>query len=260
MFRHYNFLLLLLSFFCSVSASAADFSALKSTGSAEVIEVVNPYTVMLSSGKVARLSGLYFTDYTQDEAGPFAQTAVKILKDMLIGQKVEIYQTPKADWGRVNRMGHELVHLMVSDKGLWVQGALLSLGLAKVQTSARNPEMAAQMLEVEAAARSSKTGIWEEDKILTPEESEAAIGSFQIIEGKIVNAAIKQNRFYLNFGGNWRDDFTVSIAPEYKRAFTKNGMNPLDWGGKNVRVRGWVTSYNGPLIEIDHIEAIELLK
>lgn len=257
--RHYNVLLFVLSFFCCSSALSADFSALKRTGTAEVIEVINPYTVMLSTGKIARLSGLYFTDYTPEDAGPFAQTAVKILKDMLIGQTVSVYQTPKKDWGRTNRMGHELVHLFVEDKKLWVQGALLSLGAAKVQTSKRNPEMATQMLAIETSARKEKTGLWEEHKILNLEEAEDAIGTFQIVEGTIKSPAIKKNRIYLNFGGNWRDDFTVSIAAENKRAFTKNGMNPLDWSNKTVRVRGWIRSYNGPFMEIDHIEAIEFI-
>jgi len=65
---------------------------------------------------------------------------------------------------------------------------------------------------------------------------------------------------YLNFGKNWRDDFTVSIAPENKRVFSKQSINPLEWNGKILRVRGWVEDYNGAYIEIDHPQAVEVLK
>jgi micrococcal nuclease len=59
-----------------------------------------------------------------------------------------------------------------------------------------------------------KAGIWENySKVLPPEEAEAHEGSFQIVEGRIESAALKQNRIYLNFGKDWKTDFTISIAP-----------------------------------------------
>ncbi len=256
----YRTSLIVLSLLWPVSSFAADFSALKKIDSAEVIEVITPQTIMLRNGQIIHLAGIRFPDYTPQVAGSFAVTAIKILKDMLGGQSVEVYQTKNKDWGRSNRMGHDLAHLYIPEKGLWVQGALLSLGLAQVETAQRNPEMAAQMLEIEKAAREEKTGIWEEAKILSPEETPGHLNSFQIVEGKIESAAIKKNRYYLNFGGNWRDDFTVSIAPENKSVFSKQGINPLDWNGKRVRVRGWVQSYNGPYIDVTHPEAIEILQ
>ncbi|HOO81810.1 MAG TPA: thermonuclease family protein [Alphaproteobacteria bacterium] len=241
---------------------ASDFSALRKTGEAQVLEVISPLTVKLSNGDIVRLPGLHFPDYdyTAERTGPFALTAMKVLQDMLEGKKVEIYQTPKKDWGRTNRMGHALAHLVRSDSGLWAQGMLIRLGLAQVKTSQRNPEMAAQLYALEAEARHEKIGIWEnDDVILSPEDALKHLNSFQIVEGVIQSAAMKKNRVYLNFGGNWRNDFTVSIAPEDRRIFSKAEINPLDWNGAHVRVRGWVEEYNGAYIEIDHPEALEIL-
>lgn len=236
------------------------FKDLKDVDTSEVLEVISPVTMKLANGDIVRLSGIHLTDYTTEYAGPFALTALKILKDMLEGQKVTIYQTKKKDWGRTNRMGHMLAHVELQSDGSWAQGTLVRLGLALVKTSQRNPEMSEELYALEALAREEKLGIWAEAPLIrTPKETEKHFNSFQIVEGKILSAALKKNRVYFNFGSNWRDDFTVSIAPEDKRIFSKAQINPLEWNGKTVRVRGWVEDYNGAYIEIDHPEAVEII-
>lgn len=242
-----------------MQAPRGDFSDLKQTGSADVIQIISPVTLQINDGRVIRLAGLDFPDLGIHEAGDFSLLAVDILKDLLLKQTVNIYQTPQKDLGRLNRMGHHIAHLEREDDKLWVQGLLLSLGLSRVMTARRNPEMAAQMYGFEAEARTEKLGIWGTDqyKILSPEKAENHMNSFQIVEGRVQSAALNNNRVYLNFGPDWRTDFTVSIAPGDKRRFLKKGLDPLSWNGKIIRARGWVRSYNGPYMEIDHPEAIE---
>ena len=252
------------SIFNAPSANAfpqGDFTDLKETINAEVLEVITPRTLKLSSGETLYLPAVRYIDNTPNDAGPFALTALKILKDMFEGERVTIYQTTNKDWGRTNRMGHVLGHVVREKDGAWAQGTLVGLGLAVVDAGQRNPEMAEQLYALEDEARSHKIGIWEKDfSIHDPISIAEHVNSFQIVEGVVKSAALKKNRTYLNFGGNWRDDFTVSIAPENKRVFNKAGINPLDWNGARVRVRGWVEDYNGPLIEIDHPAAIEILQ
>jgi endonuclease YncB( thermonuclease family) len=239
-----------------------DFGSLRDIGIAEVAAVIDPKTVQLVDGRVIRLSGLDFPDYNPDDPGPLSVTALEILQDMLNGQTVYVFQTVKKDVGRTNQMGHHLAHLQRQSDQTWVQGALLSLGLARAKTTQRNPEMAQQMFALEQQARESKIGIWTQDAgypILTPEQAGDHLQSFQIVEGKIHSVSIRQNRIYINFGADWRSDFTVSIAPAGRRLFSKAGMDPLQWNGWTVRVRGWVESYNGPYIEIDHPQTLEII-
>ncbi len=240
----------------------ADFGALKRTGTAEVISIIDPQTVQLHDGRIIRLSGIDFPDLQIHEAGDFSVTSVKVLKDMLLNQGVNIYQTKKSDWGRTNRMGHDIAHLERIKDQIWVQGTMVSLGLARVRTTKRTPEMAKQLYDLEIAARKNKLGLWEvEDySILTPGGAKNRADSYQIIEGRIESAALKSNRIYLNFGKDWRSDLTVSIPPADKRAFSKVGLDPLGWGGKTLRVRGWLEEYNGPYIEINHPQAVEILE
>jgi len=261
-------LLFLIASFYVIPATAQDkglpgaaFPDLKYTGQDKVVQIISPLTRRLHDGRLIRLSGLDFPDYNPDRPGNMAVTAVEILRDMLEGKDVNIYQTERKNTGRLNRMGHHIAHLERKEDGAWVQGSLLSLGLARVRTSPRNPEMAPQMYALEEKARAEKLGLWEigDFKVLSPEEAENKTGSFRIVEGRIESVSLKQNRIYINFGLNWRDDFTVSIPPASRRAFSKAGLDPLQWNGKTIRARGWLESYNGPYIEIGHPQAIEIL-
>lgn len=261
--------LVLASFFSAPALAEQDapalpgsgFAELRRAGTAEVISIIDPLTVQLNDGRLIRLSGLEYPDLTVHEAGEFSVTAIKILKDMLLEKAVNIYQTKKPDRGRLNRMGHHIAHLeRVSDQ-VWIQGMMVKLGLARVRTTQRNPEMAEELYAFEDKAREAGLGVWENEafEILNPEETPEHIDSFQIVEGRIESAALKNNRIYLNFGKDWRSDFTVSIAPRDKRAFSRAGLDPLGWGGQHVRVRGWLESYNGAYMEINHPQAIQLL-
>lgn len=237
-----------------------DFSELRQTGMVVVRNVIDPLTIQLEDGHIIRMAGVDFPDFNPEDPGEFSLTTLKVLKDMLEGKTVILYQTVNKDEGRINRMGQDIAQLQRQDDKAWVQGTLLALGLARARTAQRNPEMAQQMYDLEDQARQEKAGIWEKYKVLTPDETPGTEGSFQIVKGRIQSAALKQNRIYLNFGSDWKSDFTVSISPEDKRIFSKQNLDPLQWNGKWVRVRGWMESNNGPFIEINHPQAIEIME
>lgn len=224
--------------------------------------MIDATTLQIHDGRFVRLSGVESPDYDHDNPGIYSMLARDILSDMLSGQSVRLYITKDSEHGRENRIGMILAQVERLSDHLWVQGSLLELGLVRVRTSLFNPEMAQLMYALEHNARSEKAGLWSEEgfQILTPDQTEASIGSAQIVEGKVLSTAMKNNRVYLNFGPDWRTDFTVTIAPENRRAFSKAGIDPLQLRNKTIRVRGWVDSYNGPYIQVDHPEAIEIIK
>ena len=115
------------------------------------------------------------------------------------------------------------------------------------------------MLALEDKARTSKSGLWDmaHFKMLSPAQAEQHIGSYQIVEGTVQNASMHKNKLYLNFGDNWREDFTVSVSAFDLRSFTRRNIDPQSWNGKRIRVRGWLESYNGPYMEINHPERFE---
>jgi len=69
-----------------------------------------------------------------------------------------------------------------------------------------------------------------------------------------------RGRRFLNFGADYRSDFTVNIAPEDMRHFRAADIDPALWQGKALRVRGWLESYNGPNLSVAVPGAIEVLE
>ena len=92
-----------------------------------------------------------------------------------------------------------------------------------------------------------------------PKPLRATAGTFQIVEGVVKSADVRGGRAYLNFGADWRTDFTATISPADMKLFRASGIDPRRLAGKRVRVRGWIQSLNGPEIEIAEPEQIEVL-
>ncbi len=238
-----------------------DFESMRKTGIAKVIDIISPLSVKLKDGRIIHLTGLDYPDLDYYNPGDYAITAQKLLEDFLKNQKVIIYQTKTKKKGRINRMGHHIAHLVRADDQVWTQGLLLSLGVARVRTTKYNPEMAEQMLALEEKARQEKSGLWAIDKfsVLSPDNVKSKIGSYQIVEGVVKNITMYKNKIYLNFGVNWKEDFTIGISAFDLRSFKEKDINPRKLKGKRIRVRGWIESYNGPYIYIDHAGRIEAL-
>lgn len=240
---------------------AANFSNLVKTGSATVTAIIDPISIQTNQGDIIRLSAIESPDYRLQKQGPFSIATMEILSDMLLGQTITLYQTKDPKTGRINRMRHKLAHITRTADGLWVQGALLSLGLVRTQTTRYTPEMATQMHALENLARAQALGLWGQAQYLPLRAAEAsqAIGKSHIIQGKVHSASTHNGRIFINFGPNWRTDFTLLIPSEHKKAFYKAKINPLNWQGYRIEARGWVDEYNGPVIEIDHPQAVRIL-
>ncbi len=239
-----------------------DFKDLLETSAKKVISVIDPLTIQLDNKETTRLSGIDIPDLLPYDTGPVAQAAKAVLTDMLKDKSVKLYVTKDKSAGRKNRMGHMLYHMAVDGSDAWVQGTLVRLGLARVRTEKSNPEMAAQLYELERQARTENLGLWAtpESAIKKPEDTNTLLNSYQVVEGRIESVSRRQNMLFLNFGKDWRKDFTIGIKSANNRGFLTEKINLMEMGGQVVRVRGWVRDYNGPFIEIDHPQMIEIVK
>lgn len=244
-----------------IAIPQADFSSMEFAQTDTVKSIIDPLTLYLDREGISRLSGIEIPDLTPYHQGPIAESALTILKDMIEGKRLRLYRTKDRQLGRKNRLGHSLFHLTQEGSESWVQGTLVRLGLARVRSESGNPEMIRELYALEELARAEKLGLWAfpEYRIYTPEETMEHTNNFLIVEGRVMSAARKQNNIYLNFGHDWKTDFTVAVSTADNKIFFKANMNPLDLNGKTIRVRGWVRPYNGPFMEINHPESIEIL-
>ena len=81
--------------------------------------------------------------------------------------------------------------------------------------------------------------------------------SFQLIEGRVRQVAPRSRRIYVNFGEDWRTDFTAGAALK-AAGFSAEALAAIKaLEGRRVRVRGWIERRNGPYIELLHPHQIE---
>jgi endonuclease YncB( thermonuclease family) len=224
-----------------------------------VAEIVDGDTVILDDGREVRLVGIQAPKLPLGRAGfvawPLAEEAKRALAELVLGKPVRLVFTGR----RVDRHGRWLAHLHGED-GLWAQGEMLERGLARIYTFADNAAPIADMLSRERAARAARRGIWADPfyAIRTPDNVAGHIGGFELVEGRVVDAAIVRGRAYLNFGADYKTDFTVTVAPADRRRFEAAGIDLAALAGRTVRARGWIESYNGPMIEATHPDQLEI--
>ncbi|HIM45438.1 MAG TPA: thermonuclease family protein [Alphaproteobacteria bacterium] len=224
-------------------------------------EVVDGDTLLLENGTKVRLVGIQAPKLPLGRAGfeawPLAEEAKQALEDLALGQTLTLYYGGR----KTDRYGRALAHLKRED-GLWLQGALLVAGMARVYSFRDNRRLIAEMLAEERDARAARRGIWAHPyyAVRTPEAVADDVGSFQLVEGRVMDSAIVRRRGYVNFGANWKSDFTISIAPRDRKLFGPEGEDILALKGRIVRVRGWIKSFNGAMIEATHPEQIEVFE
>lgn len=84
-------------------------------------------------------------------------------------------------------------------------------------------------------------------------------GTFQVIEGWVAAVGLSRNEVFLNFGRDWKWDFTAAV--DLKRSDDRAALiaRLKNLKGRLVRVRGFIERRNGPFISLATAEAIEEL-
>ena len=235
--------------------------ALTADGSGRVVEIVDGDTLILEDGREVRLVGIQAPKLPLGRRNfktwPLADKAKSALTTLAL------YKTVKLSYGgrRIDRYNRLLAHLH-DENGVWIQGELLRRGMARVYSFRDNRALVAEMLAIEREARTARRGIWRHRfyKVRDADNAHRHIGGFHLVEGRVKKVAAFRKYTYLNFSDNWRTDFTIAVAARARALFKEAAFDLEALEGKFVRVRGWVKSRNGPLIDATHPEQIEVLR
>lgn len=230
-----------------------------------VVEVTDGDTVVLDNGDKIRLIGMQAPKLPLGRIGyekwPFADEAQAFLDDFAMGENVRIYY----GGARKDRHGRVLGHLFVDDdKEKWAQKAVIEAGLARVYSFSDNRHCLDELLQAERKARAERRNIWSHDyyrlrDALKLQHLEKREGHYELVEGRIFGVGDTAHRVYLNFGREWKTDFTAVIDRRVVKHFTAMGIDLNKLDDALVRVRGWVDIDDGPRIDVTHPEQIEVL-
>ena len=229
--------------------------------------VLDGDTLYLQTGLKVRLAAIQAPKLPLGRAGfeawPLGEESKATLDRLTKGKTLQLYYGGE----RRDRYDRALAQLFTLDdrgaKDMWLQEEMVRLGMARVYTWPDTFQDAKRLYQAEIKARDAKRGIWGNDyyRIRGPEPDRLAqdVDSYQIVQGIVTSTADVRGQIYLNFGANYKTDFTIAIAKRDRKRFENSGFDPLSLEGATIRVRGWIELSNGPMIWLDHPERLEVL-
>jgi micrococcal nuclease len=246
-----------------LAAAAADIPACagpEEIGGTVIVRIEPNGAFITDDGLAIRMEGIRLPSARADHApGTYTDQAYGMALKLARGRSVTLTAIePKQD--RYDRLRAQ-IFAASTDSVTWVQKRLLELGLARVSISPDRTECAAELYSAEAEARAAHRGLWAAPAyaVRTPDTLGNDAGTFQVVEGTVQTVAFTSGRVYLNFGGDWHTDLTVTISPDDLKNFDAMGVDPHGYQGKTVRVRGLVEQHNGPSIEAANPQSIEVV-
>jgi endonuclease YncB( thermonuclease family) len=217
-------------------------------------------TLALAGGRTLRLAGILAPKTAERgrerEVAGAAAAARAALDRLSAGKTLTLWHGDLAE----DRYGRLFAYARTA-AGLWLQDELVRLGHARVFTQPAAAERVKEMLALEGEARAAKRGLWSLASYAVRGDEEAGrfTETFQLVEGRVLKAASARELYYLNFGRDFRRDFTIGLDRAALRAFRRAGLEPASLEGKRIRIRGWILWRGGPYIGATHPEQVEVL-
>ncbi len=235
---------------------------------AHITQIIDGDTLVLAGGAQVRLTGIQAPKLPLGRAGmkawPLAAEAKSAVSKMALGRDVVLFGLGRDS----DRHGRRLAQILVADvasgqsRSDWLQGEMVRQGFARVYTFRDNRACAVALYAREREARAARRGMWRLDfyDIRSAEDDLGRdLGTFQLVEGTVHRVVRGKGDAYLDFGDDYKSDFSVIILARNLRLFDDEGYDLRGLQGRQVRVRGWLAKRNGPLIEVTHPEQIERL-
>lgn len=233
-------------------APECPLSGTRVVGFARVVDGGGFLTV---DGEEVRLSGILAPGAGGEPASDTASAAARdalarVLRDRSLS--LTAAESPRDRYGRT-------IAQVFAD-GTWVQSALVAAGEVRAAPDLASAPCAKALLAAEAEAREAHLANWRGGfRVRDPGDLANRTGTFQIVEATVTTASVTRGRAFINFGADYRSDFTVTVEPDDMRIFRQAKFDIPSLAGKRIRVRGWVEFYNGPEITITTPTAIEVL-
>jgi endonuclease YncB( thermonuclease family) len=233
------------------------------------MRVVDGETVVLDDGQEVRLIGALVPkpDALSADANewPPARDAARALEMLVADQSIRL----RFDGRKRDRYGRMLAQAYVvsrdaagADGEVWIQERLVRDGHARAYALPGNSGCLRALMAAEQEARDAQRGVWSREtyRVRAADDADALlrlVGRFALVEGRVAEVSRGQRTTYLNFGADWRNDFTASLASAVLARSADKAERVTGLAGKRVRVRGWIERRNGPMIVLGSPDAIE---
>ena len=276
--RRLSILVLMLASLQPVHAMAGTYATASppqcppETGEARaVVRILDPASFALDDGSELRLMGILpassrdVSESTTERVRdwPPEREAQVALQRLVANGRVSL----SPDGASRDRYGRRISHAFINDaEGMstWLQAALVEAGQARVAPLPGQTLCMTALLQRETVARATRKGLWKNPAYAIRDARDTRTlrslkGTFQIVERRVLATGVTRHEAFLNFGRNWRWDFTAAV--DLRRIADRQTLiarlKALE--GRNIRVRGWIERRNGPFIALTSPDAIEEL-
>ena len=222
-----------------------------------VVGIVDGDTLRLGDGTLVRLAAVEAPGNPAPVVGEQAPNeAAGFLGDAVLGRPVVLSPVAKDRYGRLRAD----VHLA---DGRWLQGELVAAGLARVRPGLGESGCAKLLLAIETGARRRNLGIWASPAFAVKTADDPSLlarsGLYEVVEGRVVSVARGLRLAFIDFGRDFRRDFTVMVPNAIVADWAAAGMPLEGLRGRRVRVRGFVEESGGPAIRLADPIELELV-
>jgi micrococcal nuclease len=230
-----------------------------------IVRITDASTVVLDDGRTVLLAGVISPPPPSAvpipasgwEPGLLARSA---MSDLTATGTAEI--SIEQNWRDRHGRASAQIYISRGTGRIWLQHALVEQGHVIVSSRHGGGACAADLLAAEDTARKAKRGLWANATYrVHPANDPSALrrlrSNFALIEGTVVNVASRSGRLFLNFGNDWKTDFTAVVPAHLLKAAPQQAKALANLAGHTIRVRGWNERRYGPSIEIFDLSDIE---
>ena len=181
---------------------------------------------------------------------------------VIVGAPPDAGALAPADAGPAVLDRHGRARVQLRDAGgHWLQADLVASGRAIVAPAEdAPPDSLGRLLALERAARADRLGLWRDGGHgpWPAQRVAARRGEFVLVEGRVAAVARRGAYTYLDFGADWRRDFTLRAETGELDRFAAAGLDLERLAGRRILARGWLFESAGPMIELVHPAQIEV--
>ena len=251
---------------CSIPLYAAEVlraglpDGLKLCGSYREYTVISGDQIQLPDNTILRLQDIKAPEFWPQgspyKSWPYGSRSKSALNDYLSGYTLTAFCNKK----HKTHSGDTLAHIKRGKE--WVQQWMVKNGHAYVFPAFGVGLQSQELRGDEALARQANIGLWASNEATTVSATSDQLRPswFQLVRGTVISANSVRKTHYLNFGDNWRKDFTVQFGNKVEKQLQALEISVRSLKGKTLEVRGYVEWSAGPKIIVTHADQIRIIE
>ncbi len=220
-------------------------------GSTVVTRVYDGDTIRLSDGREIRYIGIDTPETGGKRPAEFGGDAATELNERLVaGKDVRL----EFDRELVDRYGRTLAYVFVEDT--LVNREMVLSGTALAVPYPPNLKYQDELAGAMDEARRQRRGLWADTGhwMVGTDDAAEYIGQSKTVVGRVLSTGTIGAGVFLNFGSDYKTDFTAFIPTDDLDYFSASGIpDPAGFfRGKTVEVTGTLFEKNGPSVTLRH--------